>query len=217
MCGSTFAGHAQQFKNVSIATADSLALLRYRTGYDDQHLDANQRSDLCAPLLGASDGKSHDDAAAFHQAALAVRKAAANFVQRTFDSGEQQLRNTFRDAAKSFGAHLSAVEGAVAASAVRRLGTHFDEVVTVLRDQQFSGGLGLPPAPGTPWPRFGDLKGDGAALVEALDCKASEAGLVARAPIDPSGVPGDPADRRPGSRVDRQDLRRPDDGEGLRR
>jgi hypothetical protein len=183
--GVVFARHPQQFKNVVQATADSLALLRYRTGYDDQHLDANQRSELCTPLLGASDGTRHAEAAAaFHQAAAGLRQAAVDFVQRSFDSGEEQLRNAFRDAAKSFHGYLSGVEGAVAESAVRRLVTHFDQIVTVLRDQRFSGGLGLPPAPSAPWPRFGDLDGDGAALVEALDREASEAGLTTRTPLD---------------------------------
>jgi len=185
VCGFVFAGHAQQFKNVGRATADSMAVLRYRTGNDDQHLDANQRSDLCTPLLGASDGTRHDDSgSAFHEAAAGLRQAAVDFVQRSFDSGEQQLRNAFRDAAKSFHAYLSGIGGAVAESAARRLGPHFDEVAAVLRDPQFSGGLGLPPAPNAPWPRFGDLNGDGAALVEALDREASEAGLTARTPLD---------------------------------
>ena len=185
VCGFVFAGHAQQFKNVGRATADSVAVLRYRAGYDDQHLGADQRSDLCTPLLGASDGTRHDDSgSAFQEAAAGVRQAAVDFVQRSFDTGEQQLRNAFRDAAKSFGAYLSAIEGAVAESAARRIGSHFDEVVTVLRDPRFSGGLGLPPAPNAPWPRFGDLSGDGAALVEALDREASGAGLTARVPVD---------------------------------
>ena len=185
VCGSVFAGHAQQFKNVGRATADAMAALRYRTGNDDQHLDATQRSDLCTPLLGASDGTAHDDTAApFHEAAAGLRQAAVDFVQRSFDSGEQQLRNAFRDAAKSFQSYLSVVEGSVAESAVRRVGGHFDEVVAVLRDPKFSGGLGLPPAPNAPWPLFGDLGGDGAALVEALDKEGAAAGLTTREPTD---------------------------------
>jgi hypothetical protein len=184
-CGTVFASHPQQFKKVGQATADTIARLRFRTGNDESHLDANQRSDLCTPLLGASDGSRHDDtASAFHQAAAGVQQAAVEFVQQSFDSGEQQLRNAFRDAAKTFRAYLTGVEGAAAESAVRRVGAHLDEVVTVLGDQQFSGGLGLPPAPSAPWPRFGDLNGDGATLVETLDHQASENGLSAHEPID---------------------------------
>jgi hypothetical protein len=184
-CGSVFAGRAQQFKNVGRATADSVALLRYRTGNDDQHLDATERSDLCDPLLGASDGTRHDfTGSAFHEAAAGVRQAAVDFAQRSFDGGEQQLRNAFRDAARSFNAYLTGVEGGVTESAVRRIAPHFDEVVTVLRDPKFSGGLGFPPAPNAPWPRFGDLGGDGAVLVEALDLEASNAGLTTREPVD---------------------------------
>jgi hypothetical protein len=184
-CGSVVAGHAQKFKKLGRATADSVATLRYNTGNDAAHLDAEQRSDLCTSLLGASDGTRHDDTgSAFQEAAVGVRQAAVDFVQRSFDTGEAQLRNAFRDAAKTFRAYLTGVEGAVAESAVRRIGPHFDEVVAVLQDAQFSGGLGLPPAPKEPWPRFGDLDGDGAALVEALDQEASSAGLTAHDPVD---------------------------------
>lgn len=185
VCGSVFAGHAQQFKNVTSATADTIAVLRYRTGNDESHLDADQRSDLCETLLGASDGTVHDfTGSPFHEAAASVRQAAVDFVQRSFDSGEQQLRNAFRDAAKVFNTYLTSVEGGVAESAVGRIETHFDEVASVLRDPQFSAGLGLPPAPGAPWPQFGDLDGDGAVLVETLDLDAVSAGLTTREPVD---------------------------------
>jgi hypothetical protein len=182
---SLFEAHPQQFKNVRAVTADTLATLRYRLGNDEYHLDADQRRDLLTPLLGASDGTRHDDvAAAFHQAAQGVRQAAVDFVQRSFDSGERQLRNAFRDAAKSLHSYLTTVEGSVAASAARRVEQHFGEVVSVLQDASFAGGLGLPPAPKDPWPRFGELGGDGAALIEAIDRRASELGLVERSPLD---------------------------------
>lgn len=185
VCGSVVSGGAQQFKGLSATTADDVALLQFRTGYDERHLDATQRSGLCTPLLGASDGTRHEDTtAAFHQGATALRQAAADFVQRSFDTGEQQLRNAFRDASRSFGAYLDGVDGAVVESAARRLDSHLDEVVTVLRDRQFSGGLGLPPAPAAPWPRLGELSGDGAALVRALDHQGSDGGLTTRPPVD---------------------------------
>lgn len=184
-CGAVVAGRPQQFKNLSTGSADTVATLQYRTGNDEGHLDAEERAAVCTPLLGASDGTRHDDEnAAFHQAAAALRQSAADFVGRSFDTGEQQLRNAFRDASRTFGAYLNGIEGAVADSAVRRLGPHFVEVVSVLRDASFSGGLGLPPAPGDPWPRFGDLSGDGAALVQTLDQEASTAGLTTRPPLD---------------------------------
>jgi hypothetical protein len=184
-CGSVFERHPQQFKNVGGTTADALAVLRYVTGSDDEHLDADQRTELCTPLLGESDGARHADAAsAFHQVAAGLRQAAVDAVQRSFDTGDQQLRTAFRDAVKSFHAYLTVMEGAVTASAVRRLVSHFDEVVGVLQDANFSGGLGLPPAPADPWPRFGEVGGDGAALIEAIDREASNVGLTTRVPLD---------------------------------
>jgi hypothetical protein len=182
--GTVFTSRPQQFKNTSGATVDALGVLRYRTGYDEAHLDADQRATVCAPLLGPSDGTRHEDmTAAFHQAAAGVLQAAADFVQRSFDTGEQQLRNAFRDASRSFAAYLGGIEGAVSDGAVARISTHFDDVVGVLRDGTFTGGLGLPPAPGDPWPRFGVLSGDGAAVVEALDQEASDAGLTTRTAV----------------------------------
>ncbi len=187
-CGAIFEANPQQFKGVSAELADKLAVLRYRTGYSEEHLSAAQRQALVVPLLGASDGTRHtDETSAFHVAARALRKAAVDFVQRSFDTGERQLRNAFRDAAKSFHAHLRILEGAVTASAVRRLQVHLTTTVGVLRESQFTGGLGLPPAPGNPWPLGGVLDGDGAALVEELERRSVAMGLISRDPIDAAG------------------------------
>jgi hypothetical protein len=185
VAGTIFAMRPQQFKNVSATTVETLGVLRYRTGFDEEHLSADQRAAVCTPLLGASDGTRHDGTGvAFHQAAQGLRQAAADFVQRSFDSGEQQLRNAFRDASRSFAAYLTGVDGAVVQSAVLRLAQNFDDVVGVLRDGSFTGGLGLPAAPGDPWPRFGDLDGDGAALVQALDHEGASAGITTHEPLD---------------------------------
>ena len=110
VAGTVFSTRPQQFKNVGAATVETLGVLRYRTGYDEEHLAAEQRAAVCTPLLGVSDGIRHGDTGvAFHQAALGLRQAAADFVQRSFDSGEQQLRNAFRDASRSFAAYLTGV------------------------------------------------------------------------------------------------------------
>jgi hypothetical protein len=119
--GAVFEANPQQFKGVPPDLADTLAKLRYLAGYSDEHLNAAQQQALVGPLLGASDGTSHtDETSAFHDAARGLRQAAVDFVQRSFDTGERQLRNAFRDAAKSFRAHLRILEGAVTASAARR-------------------------------------------------------------------------------------------------
>jgi hypothetical protein len=169
----TFEANPKQFKNVPSNIAAALAKLHYRTGHDEQYLESGQRHNLVRPLLGTSDGiRDADRSAPFHQAAISLRQAAVDFVQRSFDTGERQLRNAFRDAAKTLYAYLTNVEGAVASNALGRLETHFADVVSVLRNSEYCGGLGLPPAPPGPWPRFGDFNGDGAALVEELSQRA---------------------------------------------
>lgn len=165
----TFEGNPKQFKRVPPDIAERLSRLHYRTGYGESYLDKAQRLELIKPLLGHSDGMVHDDnTSRFHAAAAGLRQAAVDYVQRSFDTGERQLRNAFRDAAKTMYAYLTVIDGAVTTNAGERLRNHFDEMVTVLRNSEFCGGLGLPPAPPGDWPRFGTVDGDGAALIAEL-------------------------------------------------
>ncbi len=60
----------------------------------------------------------------------------------------------------------------MASNALGRLDTHFADVVSVLGNAEYCGGLGLPPAPSGAWPRSGNFDGDGAALVEELSQRA---------------------------------------------
>jgi hypothetical protein len=164
-----FETNPKQFKRVPPNVADVLAKLHYQTGYNDSYLSISQRLRLVGPLLGESDGANHsDETSKFHQAATGLRKAAVDYVQRSFDTGERQLRNAFRDAAKTMYAYLTVLEGGVTTSALGRLSTHFGDVVTVLQNVEYCSGLGLPPAPSGRWPRFGILDGDGAAVIADL-------------------------------------------------
>lgn len=165
----TYETNPKQFKNVPTDISAALAKLHYRTGHDEYYLESRQRQNLIAPLLGASEGiRDADRSTPFHQAAIGLRQAAVDFVQRSFDTGERQLRNAFRNAAKTLYVYLTNVEGDVATNALGRIDTHFATVVSVLRNAEYCGGLGLPPAPPDPWPRLGDFNGDGAALIEKL-------------------------------------------------
>jgi len=169
----TFETSPKQFKNVPSKISATLAKLHYRTGNDEFYLEPGQRQNRVGPLLGTSDGiRDADRSGPFHEAAIGLQQAAVDFVQRSFDTGERQLRNAFRDAAKTLYAYLTNVEGAVANNALGRLDTHFADVVSVLSNAEYCGGLGLPPAPSGPWPRFGDFNGDGAVLVEELGHRA---------------------------------------------
>ena len=169
----TFETNPKQFKNVPPDISATLARLHYRTGHDEYYLESGQRQNLVGPLLGTSDGiRDAERSAPFHQAAIGLRQAAVDFVQRSFDTGERQLRNAFRDAAKTLYAYLTNVEGAVANNALGPLDTHFADVVSVLGNAEYCGGRQLPPAPSGAWPRSGDFDGDGAALVEELSQRA---------------------------------------------
>jgi hypothetical protein len=168
-----FETNPKQFKRVPPSVADVLARLHYQTGHNESYLSISQRVRLVGPLLGESDGTDHsDETSKFHKAATGLRKAAVDYVQRSFDTGERQLRNAFRDAAKTMYAYLTILEGGVTTSALGRLSTHFGDVVTVLQNVEYCSGLGLPPAPTGRWPRFGIVDGDGAAVVAELARRA---------------------------------------------
>jgi hypothetical protein len=85
---------------------------------------------------------------------------------------QRQLRNAFRDAAKTMYAYLTVLEGSVTISALARIYTHFGDVVAILQSTEYCSGLGLPPAPTGGWPRFGIVDGDGAALIAELTYRA---------------------------------------------
>jgi hypothetical protein len=176
-CAALCRDYPHEFKNVPAATLATLADMRYRTGYDSRYLDEQGRKALLMPVLGDSDGaKGGERSGAFHQSADALRCRAKDFVQRVFDTGEAQLRDAFRDAAASFRNYLTAVEGNVVADANIRLTGHFGDVVAILQAPQFAAGLGLPPAPGAPWPLNRAWDGDGAMLVYAVTQRAQASG-----------------------------------------
>jgi hypothetical protein len=178
-CAALCRDYPHEFKNVPAATLATLADLRYRTGYDSRYLDEQGRKVLVMPVLGESDGaKGGQRSGAFHQSADALRCRARDFVWRVFDTGEDQLRGAFRDAASSFKKYLTAVEGNVVADARVRLTGHFGDVVAILQAPQFAAGLGLPPAPGAGWPLnlASASDGDGAVLVCAVTTRAQASG-----------------------------------------
>ena len=181
-CAALFEANPQQFKTVGDNTATALGNIRYRTGKDENRLDARQRQLLMAPLMGQSDGRRHDDTAApFHQSAHGVRKAAVDFVQRVYNTGEVQLRNAFREFREVIQRVPRDPAGQCRGCRAESTKTQHDEVVQVLQDGKFAGGLGLPPAPsGGQWPRSGLVDGDGAALIEEL----SRRSVALNMPID---------------------------------
>ena len=150
-CAALCRDYPQEFKSVPPATLVTLADLRYRTGFDSNYLDDQGRKALLMPVLGDSDGaRSSERSGAFHRSAGALRSRAKDFVQRVFTTGEDQLRDAFRDAATTFQSYLTTVNGTVVADASLRLTKHFDDVVAILKTPQFAAGLGSPV--GTPIP-----------------------------------------------------------------
>jgi hypothetical protein len=175
-CGVLCRDYPQEFKNVPVATLVTLADLLYRTGHDSTYLDEQGRKALIMPVLGDSDGyKGREGSGPFQRSAEALRSRAKDFVQRVFTTGEDQLRDAFRDAVISFQKYLTTVDGNVLNDANTRYKKHFDDVVTILQTKDFGAGLGLPPAPsGAPrtWPLGNDVDGDGAMLVHAVSRRA---------------------------------------------
>jgi hypothetical protein len=173
-----FRDRPQRFKRIGADVIAALARFHYRTGHDEAHLDSAMRASLVAPLLGESDGVVHDDTSDFHRAASAVRLAAVDFVQRSEDTGEGQLRAAFRDTLTTLERYLSSIQGAGVANADLRLASYFDAMVDVFQDVGFAAGFGLPPAPSEgEWPFELDLSGDGAVLVATVAEEAEGADL----------------------------------------
>jgi len=163
-----FEMNPKQFTRVPSEIVDVLSVLHFRTGRDEKHLDTSQRLGVLTPLLGPSDGFPSDDSSMFHQAAVGLRKAAVDFVRRSFNTGERQLRDAFRDASLTMFTYLTEIQGAVTDNALARISTHFNDVVSILKNAEYCSGLGLPPAPTGPWPRFGVVDGNGATLIAEL-------------------------------------------------
>jgi hypothetical protein len=183
-CALILQDHPQEFRLVPQSIVKSLATFRYQTGYDAGVLSDNQRLALVSPLLGASDGAAQPNrSGAFHHAATAVRERARDFVQRVFDTGEAQLRDAFRDALSTLQKYLTSVSGAVYDDANRRVSTQFELVVAVLQTQQYAAGVGLPPAPKSPWPLNLAIDGNGAFLVHVI---AERAGPDSGVPFTPT-------------------------------
>jgi hypothetical protein len=172
-CATLCRDYPQEFKSVPVDTLIVLAELLYRTGYDSNYLDEQARKALLMPVLGDSDGaKAGERSGPFHRSAKALRSRAKDFAWRVYDTGEEQLREAFRDAATGFKKYLTTVDGNVVADAHLRLRNHFDNVVRIMQTAEFAAGLGLPAAPGLPWPLKRSWDGDGAMLVYAITRRA---------------------------------------------
>jgi hypothetical protein len=172
-CAALCRDYPQEFKTMPAGTLGTLADLLYRTGYDSDFLDEQGRKALIMPILGDSDGyKRREGSGPFQRSADALRSRAKDFVQRVFTTGEDQLRDAFRDAVTTFQKYLTTVDGNVVADADTRYKKHFDDVVAILQTPQFGAGLGLPPAPAAPWPLRRSFDGDGAMLVRAVSKRA---------------------------------------------
>ncbi|GKV74455.1 hypothetical protein [Pseudarthrobacter sp. NCCP-2145] len=174
------------FRDVPEIVAEILAVFRYATGYTEDSLNSTQRNTLIQPILGTSDGLSqailNDD---FHIVANSMQTAAKEYVQRTSDTGEEQLREAFRDSVTTFRQYIETLNGSVVDNAYNRIHGSFNDVVTVLQDRAFASGLGLPPAPsGASWPFNLEVDHNGAALVEELAARTSSSNGVSRPPMD---------------------------------
>jgi hypothetical protein len=175
-----FRDNPNRFKGVSSSSADALGRFLYLAGHSPDYLSDGQRQLLLMPLLGPSDGASSGGPleSTFHTAADGVRQGACRFVERSFDTGERQLRNAFRDSVTTLQQYLTNIVGEVASDADRRVRNNFEEVVAVLQDGTFASGFGVAPAPGAPWPLDESFDGDGAQLVATIVSEAASEGVV---------------------------------------
>jgi hypothetical protein len=173
-----FVSRPRQYGEVDGGVAQILGDFCYRSGTDPDFPDLGKRELILLPILGPSDGLKGEHASEFHMVSGALRAAADAFANRIFSTGEEFLRNAFRDAAVTFQSYLRPFESsAAAANTDRQSRSAFEKAVRVLLDAKVTGVFGRPqPAKAPNWPLGGSFDDNGALVIkhvsEALDTSA---------------------------------------------
>ncbi|RJT32613.1 hypothetical protein D3227_26720 [Mesorhizobium waimense] len=162
-----FVQHPQQYRGAT--TSGLLEEFKARTGNDPLWPNKEQRAAIYGTLFGMADGDSDgENSGQFGEAASDVRRRATLYAERVFSSGEEMLRQAFRDSIETFQAYLETLKGPVVDRGDAQTTNIFDKAVAVLQDagvaQRFGG---LPPAPAN-WPTSRPYGGDGANLIEEI-------------------------------------------------
>lgn len=164
-----FVSRPRHYRLIRDDIAEILQDFKALTGNRPDWPDLAQRTAIYGALVGDSDGKLNADRTAqFHQASIALRERAIAFAERVYDTGEDMLRQAFRDAMVTLRSYLNTLQGRVVALGYAQTGAIFGKAVNVLSSKEVASVFGLPPAPGGEWPLKGIFDGNGAYLIEEV-------------------------------------------------
>lgn len=151
---------------------DRIVDLSSSYGYARNLPDRHQRSRLCAPILGVSDGyrlpkgvTSVSDK--FHQYRAPLFDAAIAYTERSISDSRGGLREAVIKALTLFAAMLQTFDGHSARSSHRQILAVTDLAYEILRSSTVSSVFGVMPAPAASWPLEADDQ-RGAQLVAAI-------------------------------------------------
>jgi hypothetical protein len=91
--------------------SETIAKLRFRSGFDERLPSQEQRGEMYLPIVGIKDGLALDGAGDFQRLADQLIQAATAFAERVYDTGEDMLRERVRIAHRSFKQYLEGLEG----------------------------------------------------------------------------------------------------------
>lgn len=184
-----FVNQPRQYRGVQGDPADpnsipsTLEGFWFRSGTDPEFTSLQKREMVLFPILGRSDGVLAEHQSEFHIVSTALRAAANSFTNRVFATGEENLRQAFRDAALTFQAYLRPYgnDNPAVRKAHAQLVQVFGKAVSVLLDRQVTGVFGRPPADASNWPLDQSFDENGALVIAYVsEALRTSAGAVAK-------------------------------------
>jgi hypothetical protein len=154
-----FIRRPQNYRAVSVKTAQILEGFRVRIGSSPEWLSPTQRGSIFVSLFGA----------AFCSTSIGLRIAVLDLVERQ-SSPNPDIIHGVRDTALAFRGYLGSIDGRVISVADSETNVVFQSAVDVFRDGAVAGVFGLPAAPGGNWPFDGTdtVSSDGAYLLNTM-------------------------------------------------
>ena len=165
----------QLYTNVSAGTAQVLATLRSRCGFDEFFLSQVQRVDAYSVVFGPIGGSGD-----FDKLRDDLIDAATAFSERVFDTGEDMLRERVRTAHRPLKSYLSALTGGSTDWTAHNTLDNLAENISfpILRTPEVAALFGIGTAPTSAWPYLEDSNAD--KLLEEIKLKIHQTGGLTR-------------------------------------
>jgi hypothetical protein len=143
------------------AVPEEISDLASSYGFQRNLPDKHQRSRLCSPILGMSDGYALPKGVTkivdkFHQYRDPVFAACIAYAERTIADSRTGLREAIVKALALFASMLHTFEGYSARSTYREIHSVTELSYEILRSPTVAGVFGVMPSPGESWPLKAD-------------------------------------------------------------